>query len=891
MGKSEEIRVVIKADSKQLGRELTSSEKAILKAKGIVQSASGSIEGSSKSWAKYRTTAVSEMNKAVDGVRKAQEKVRQIRAQIQSTTMSDNDVEPYIQAYKSMNRSPEQIQSMVAEMQRPSPELQQQYDTATAELDRYKKAAEEAGQSIEYLNQRVAESAQAESAQSESVRMAAAKAKEQARAAREAASANASGAKSSGAFGSGLGKFAKNAIFAVIGAASLYAMMRKLISAMLETAKADTQLSSSLGQIKGNLSIAFQSIYQAALPALRALLSMLVTVTNAIAQLMSRVFGISWGAASKGAKDYASAVGGAGGAAKAAANNMMGIDELNVMQSEAGGGGGGSGGFASIFGLPISLSERWKTFFSSAQYALQEIKGLWDAIKQSAKEAWDEKKAELLTTLATIVSNIFLIVGNIAKAWKEAWQKDDSGQRTFSALLGIGTGLLGIIEDISGAIKTWSETADLSPITTSFAYLWEAVERLVGSIRDALKPIWETFFGPSMDLSIDALGFFVNWLGIGIDVISILVSAFGILVQAISSGFTFIQEVLSGGSVKDAWGKFKTDFLDGFDTSWNNIKESWAGIGQGAVNMFGEGIMLGAPQAQSNAEGVAELTNEKFAMKKQGAKDAGTEIANSYAEGVSASTDAITKALAETPTADAATQLGADLMAGFSQGISDNTVMVMDALGSSITAGKDSAISAAKQVANDAKTEVLTIVDTMADEIYTSFSKMFEKIHFDFDFMLDAVQSDIEFMVQACNKALDKIRSQISINVTMTLSSGGGNFQPIGGRSPELKRGGIIHAAAGGGGFSMGQLFIAREAGPEIVAGIGGGRTAVMNNNQIVESVSNGVYQAVVDAMNSTAQGETGDFVVNLDGQVLLRAMRKAERSAGYQLSGSPTFA
>ena len=46
----------------------------------------------------------------------------------------------------------------------------------------------------------------------------------------------------------------------------------------------------------------------------------------------------------------------------------------------------------------------------------------------------------------------------------------------------------------------------------------------------------------------------------------------------------------------------------------------------------------------------------------------------------------------------------------------------------------------------------------------------------------------------------------------------------------------------------MGQMFIAREAGPELVGTIGN-RNAVVNNNQIVESVSSGVYQAVRSAL------------------------------------------
>ena len=53
-----------------------------------------------------------------------------------------------------------------------------------------------------------------------------------------------------------------------------------------------------------------------------------------------------------------------------------------------------------------------------------------------------------------------------------------------------------------------------------------------------------------------------------------------------------------------------------------------------------------------------------------------------------------------------------------------------------------------------------------------------------------------------------------------------------------------IQAYAGGGMPGGGQLFVAREAGPELVGTLGG-HTAVMNNDQIVASVSAGVARAI----------------------------------------------
>ena len=87
------------------------------------------------------------------------------------------------------------------------------------------------------------------------------------------------------------------------------------------------------------------------------------------------------------------------------------------------------------------------------------------------------------------------------------------------------------------------------------------------------------------------------------------------------------------------------------------------------------------------------------------------------------------------------------------------------------------------------------------------------------------------------------------------------------------------------GGFpDMGQLFIAREAGAELVGNIGG-RTAVMNNDQIVESVSTGVYQAVVAALggNSDEGGDT-QIIINLDGEKIYENQQKVARNRGYNL-------
>lgn len=84
---------------------------------------------------------------------------------------------------------------------------------------------------------------------------------------------------------------------------------------------------------------------------------------------------------------------------------------------------------------------------------------------------------------------------------------------------------------------------------------------------------------------------------------------------------------------------------------------------------------------------------------------------------------------------------------------------------------------------------------------------------------------------------------------------------------------------ASGGYPTTGQLFIAREAGPEMVGTVGG-RTAVANNDQIVEAVSAGVYQAVMSAQGNN-EGGGMQIAVYLDGKQIEASVRSTQQKRG----------
>lgn len=79
-----------------------------------------------------------------------------------------------------------------------------------------------------------------------------------------------------------------------------------------------------------------------------------------------------------------------------------------------------------------------------------------------------------------------------------------------------------------------------------------------------------------------------------------------------------------------------------------------------------------------------------------------------------------------------------------------------------------------------------------------------------------------------------------------------------------------IPRLANGGVVDEGQAFIARERGPELVGNVGN-KTAVMNNDQIVESVSNGVYRAIKEAMSENTEDGQTEINVYVGGELAYR--------------------
>lgn len=181
---------------------------------------------------------------------------------------------------------------------------------------------------------------------------------------------------------------------------------------------------------------------------------------------------------------------------------------------------------------------------------------------------------------------------------------------------------------------------------------------------------------------------------------------------------------------------------------------------------------------------------------------------------------------------------------------------------------------------NTACTTITTKVQTAKDKITGMFGnvgKWFE----------DNITSPISTKITG---AWDKVKNFWSNTITPSIQNAAATVSNLfsGGVGGNLfsnifkKNGNKVRAYASGGFVTSGDLFMAREAGPEFVGSIGG-RTAVANNDQIVEAVSDGVYRAMAPLVSGIGKSDTR---VYLDGREITAGQNRRNRMYGAALSG-----
>ena len=195
------------------------------------------------------------------------------------------------------------------------------------------------------------------------------------------------------------------------------------------------------------------------------------------------------------------------------------------------------------------------------------------------------------------------------------------------------------------------------------------------------------------------------------------------------------------------------------------------------------------------------------------------------------------------------------------------------------------ALDSARQTAKDLEVQIGYLSD-VAGNAESALTEFGGKVRSEFDGLPSAARSAADGIQIAFSPLLSVLDSLIEKN--RELREGAALGAQTNTYSGMLKSGGITPPRFASGGFpEKGEMFIAREQGPELVGKIGG-QTAVMNNGQIVQSVASGVRDANAE-QNALLREQNSllrkllekEFTASVSAQEIQRGMARSNRIVG----------
>lgn len=323
----------------------------------------------------------------------------------------------------------------------------------------------------------------------------------------------------------------------------------KLASGMMSALKTNDQFSASLNQIKVNLMTAFYPIYTAILPALNALMSTVAQLTGQLASFIAMLFGTTYDAAKQGASglydniqalnDTGSSANKANEKVKKLQKSLMGFDQINKLTTDTddekkedsttpGIDFGSATGTYSTPKWMKDIQNLLKDFFKPFQdawknqgqrvidawkYALGEVIGLASAIGKSFMEVWTNGTGQLfIENILILLADVLGIIGDIAGAFRRAWEDDGRGTRLIQSFFDMWNRILKLLHEIAVAFRNaWNDGRGES-IAANILEIYTNIFNTIGNIAEQLKMAWkegrvgESIFGTILDAVDDLLG-------------------------------------------------------------------------------------------------------------------------------------------------------------------------------------------------------------------------------------------------------------------------------------------------------------------------------------------------------------------------------------------------
>lgn len=671
------------------------------------------------------------------------------------------------------------------------------------------------------------------------------------------------------------------------GTANVYQYSKAMGGTLAESLD---RISTSFLYFKNSIGAACAPLINMLAPAIEYIIDKCVDLLNILNQVFAKLSGATtWTKAVKYPTEYAEAAEGATAANKELKKSILGMDEINPLQdNSSGSGGGGAGGmdYSSMFEeqelgeIANPFADFFKPFadawanegtntINAIKSSFESVKGLFFAIGDSFREVWSNGTGQqTVETLLRGFQNLLKCVDNLASGLKKAWKANDNGTKIVQNIWNIFNSLLSTVEQFYGKTADWLATLDFTPLMTAFEGCTAALQPLVDLIGGTLLWLYETVLLPiatwtieeAAPASIDAItaalqmlqAFLepfiagvqdlwnaiqpvVEWVeSVVIMVIDSVKSLFqklaavfeekGEKIQNIISGigevfsavwtvlepilnllrdvvgnvFNFIWDIVSSvvGFVIDLLSGL-IDFIAGvftgdWDRAWNGIK----GIFEGIWNLI-KGIALAV---WDFLKGIWESIKTNAESIWNGIKTFLTNIWNGIK----------------------------NFAVSVWEGLKNAVLAVVNGIKTGIT----NAFNAVKTFITNCFNTIKTVATNIWNGIWGAIKGVINGILGGIEGMVNGVIKGLNFMINALNKLSFDVPDWVPVIGGKKFGFNIKNISEV--SLPRLADGGMVNA---------GTMFIAGEAGAEVVANIGN-RTGVMNTDEMRESVEQGVMDA-----------------------------------------------
>lgn len=421
---------------------------------------------------------------------------------------------------------------------------------------------------------------------------------------------------------------------------------------------------------------------------------------------------------------------------------------------------------------------------------------------------------------------------------------------------------------------TWDEIVSYYPekwneLKTATAELWEAVKTTISEKWTAIK----NFFTETIPQIISDI---VKWFSelpskIGTAISTLISSIFPTWGNNISTWISSsIPEKIK--MITDLFKGLPQGVYNAVTSMGHKIKEigkwMWEGIKKGLLSVVPSGVKEVVSGILSGTKSAAEIHSPSKLFKREVGAYLGAGIVDGMKESVKGVGSVIDEIVGEVSGSDSLVPVVSLEAPDISQWNE-----VWDIARAKFSETKDAIVSEMRNFYAQINALSLTFRNTLKTSMSEYLNKTYDGIYNTFDAIRQTLQQVSDEVTRMLNQMVSDANSLAGLT--------GKKYSHVGGYTMQQAQRFNIEMFANGGFPRSGELFIAGEAGAEMVGNIGG-KTAVANNDQIERAIYNAVLTAMSQVMaNSNSQPIELNQKIELDGDVIYNNQQRVSARRG----------